>query len=448
MRTIHPIAFIAVALLAAACTGDTGTAPVSQTPVAAAAISPSLTLVCDPTFSQAKSDARAFFASGTDPIFSTLRDMQGFYKTGGASAATNSGFDALQQIAAARLTPRQGGAATSGDALTKDLLACMNVGPIPGGFDVTAALTTGIYEVRGVTSDGTGPALAQTMTNGVRSATAPVWGIESLASWGAKFSGAATRYLVYGATLPVSSFTADPAATNADNAAYSGFDISTIPAMPGLAFVNADGSAGQVRVGICIGATSNGTNNLLAHGGASGVTVLALDPPSFCSGVASAAPAGNLLATIARGALSLITPTPAYAFSIGGVGGLPSGLSPFGPISVLSDSVVLTFTQQPSDGMVSAAISPAVQVRATTPRGTPVGGVQVTLHVVGNNGINAAVSNDTAETTSDLPGSAGLATFPSLYVTKAGGYTIQATGSLGGKATASVTSILFNVKGQ
>ena len=154
------------------------------------------------------------------------------------------------------------------------------------------------------------------------------------------------------------------------------------------------------------------------------------------------------LTTIARGALSLLAPTPAYAFSIGGVGGLPSGLSPFGPVQVQADSIVLTFTQQPSNGTISAPIAPAVQVKATTSHGTPIGGVQITLHVVGNNGINAAVSTDTLEFTSDLPGAAGVATFTNLFVTKAGGYTIQATGSFSGSTTSSVNSILFNVKGQ
>lgn len=442
MRTIHRVAILATVLAAAACGGDSSTAPASQTPAASADLASSATLVCDPTFSQTKADARAFFASGSDPIFTTLRNMQSAYKTGGASAATDTGFNALQQIAAARLTSRQGGTAAAGNALTKDLLACMNVGPIPGTFDVTSALTSGIYEVRGGTSDGNGPALAQIAVAGQRSATTPVWGIETLGAWGATFAGNATRYLVYGAPLAVSSFTPDPAATDPSNAAYTGFDISTIPVMPGLALAN------QVRVGICINPTSGGSTNLLAHGGAAGTTVLQLSLPSFCSGVASAAPAGGFFATIAHGALSLLAPTPAYAFSIGGVGGLPSGLSPFGPVKVLADSVVLTFTQQPSNGTISAPISPAVQVTATTPRGTPIGGVQIRLQVIGNNGINAAVSNDTLETTSDLPGSAGVATFTNLFVTKAGGYTIQATGSLGGSATSSVTSVLFNVKGQ
>ncbi len=44
--------------------------------------------------------------------------------------------------------------------------------------------------------------------------------------------------------------------------------------------------------------------------------------------------------------------------------------------------------------------------------------------------------------------SAGIATFPKLRVTKAGGYTIQAVGSLSGNPTSAVVSNLFNVKGQ
>lgn len=440
-RLATRLAPLLAAATLAACAGDRATAP--PAPRADVQSGATLTLVCN--FNQTKSDARAFFSSGSDPVFSIIRDMQSLYGTGGAAAATPRGFDVLQQIAAARGTTRQGGTAANGNALTKDVLACMSVGPIPASFDVTAALGAGVYEVRGGTTDAVSPALAALAAAGQKSPASPEWGIESLSSWGARFNGVGTRFLVYGAPLAVSAFTSEPPALDANNAAATGFDISTIPVMPGLSFVNADGTPGQVRVGICIPQTTGTNPNRLLHAGATATSILDLSVPSFCSTLASASPSGvrGVFAALVRQAITFVLPTPAYAFSIGGVGSLPSGLSPFGPIQVSASSVGLTFTQQPSNGSISAPISPPVTLKATTSSGTPVGGVVVTLTVIGNNGINAAVTGNVA-TTNDL----GIATFANLMVTKAGGYTIQASGSIGGGSTGTATSLLFNVNGQ
>lgn len=452
MRTIRHLALTAASLAAVACAGDRSTAPESPSPAATAARAPravtmSGTLTCDPSFAQSTTDARAFFASASDPVFTTLRDMQHLYRNGGARAATDTGFDALEQIEAARLTSRQGGTADDGDALTKDLLACMRVGPIPSGFSVAAALGSGVYAVRGGSHDAANPALAWTSVAGQRTNPSPAWGIEPLVTWAGRFDRRQTRFLVYGAPLPVSSFANDPASTDPNDVAYTGFDISTIPAMPELALIHSDGSAAPVRVGICIDLTSEGKANLLVHGGSGGTNILQLSSPEFCSGFASASPARRgLLATFARGALALVTPAPAYALAIGGVGGLPSGLSPFGPVKVRPDSVVLTFTQQPSDGPAGAAISPPVQVKATTANGTPIGGVQITLHVISGNSTNAAVAMNSTAVTSDAPDASGIATFPKLSVTQPGSYTLLAVGSLAGHATSNVTSVMFTMR--
>jgi hypothetical protein len=118
-------------------------------------------------------------------------------------------------------------------------------------------------------------------------------------------------------------------------------------------------------------------------------------------------------------------------------------LSPFGPVQVDASTVQLTFTQQPSNGSISAPIAPPVAVKATTAAGSPIGGVEIVITVQGNNGINAFVT-DSSAVTDEL----GIATFPDLKVTKAGGYTVRAVGQIGGSATMSVISNLFNVKNQ
>jgi hypothetical protein len=436
--TIHRAMLVLAAFAAAACASDRSTAPPAAVP--GAAVQPAVALVCD--FTQTRADARAFFASSTDPVFTILRDMQDLYKTGGATAATSKGFDALQRIAAARGTSAQTGTAVVGGALTNDLLGCMNVGPVPGSFDPATALASGIYEVRGGVSDNTGPALAQIASAGSRSAASPLWGIEPVTAWGARFNNAITRFLVVG--VPLANNFGEPASVNG-NAAVTGFDISTIPTMPGLALVDGNGAPLYVRVGICIDPVTGSVQNRLLHQGVLGTTILQLDAPAFCGSVASnqATQSGGLLASLARGVLALVTPTPAYAFAIGGVGGIPSGLSPFGPVQVDASTVHLTFTQQPTDGSISAPISPPVAVKATTAAGSPLGGVEIVITVQGNNGINASVTDSSAVTDES-----GIATFPDLRVTKAGGYTIGAVGQIGGSATMSVVSNLFNVKNQ
>jgi hypothetical protein len=433
------VASLLAATTLAACASDRSTAPTNPPPAAAVSTAGTLTLTCDATFSTQKSDARAFFSSSQDPIFTILKTMASAYKTGGAAAATSSGFDALQRIAVARGTSAQGGPATAGRSLTEDVLACMSVGAIPSSFDanILTALSSGIYEVRGA-DPSAGAALAFATSPGQKTAASPEWGIESLGSWGAKFNGAATRFLVYGAPVPVNSFTSELASTDPNNVAFTGFDISTVPVMPGLVL------ADQIRVGICIDPATNSVPNRIIHGGAT-TTILPLDPPGFCSGnVASAVRSGSLLARIARGAFDLIAPKPAYAFTlIGGTGGLPSGLSPFGPVIVNAQNVSLTFVQQPSNGSISAPIAPPVTVQATTANGTPVGGVTITLTIYNNQGQPATATGNVATT-----GEFGVASFPNLTLTKAGGYIITASGSISGNATKTVNSVLFNVNGQ
>lgn len=445
-RSLQRIAPLAIVSLLAACTGEHGTSPVQ--PPRSDVLAGTLTLVCDPTFGAAKKDARAFFASSTDPVFTILRDMQSFYKTGGAVAATPKGYDALQRIAQARGTSAQAGTATDGDALTKDLLACMSVGPIPAGFSVVSALSAGIFEVRG-DAVNTGPGLAFAAAAGQKTPASPLWGVEAPSGWAATFNGGATRFLLYGAPRPVSGFTTEPPSVDQSNVAFTGFDISTIPVMPGLSLVGQGSSGTPLLAGICIdpGGGSSQPANRILHASTTSTTILALAVPAFCAGTTalrSAPTDDSWLLSLARRAAGWFAPRPLYAFR-GGVGGLTSGLSPFGPVAVQAQNVSLTFGQQPTDGKISAPISPPVTVRASTPAGTPVAGISVTLLIFGNNGqpatfvagTNVAVTND-----------AGLASFPALQLTKAGGYTLQATGSLAGTATQTVTSVLFNVQGQ
>lgn len=445
LRSSPRVAFVVIALALAACTRDHSAAPVEARATVAANWSPSGT--CD--FWATKADAHFYFASSWDPIFSIIYHMQSAYAAGGAPAATEKGFDALQRIADARGTSAQSGTAANGDALTKDLLACMSVGILPSGFSVVSALSSGVFEVRGASNGA--PALAYTASPAHKTAASPVWGVEAPWGWAATFHDAPTRFLVYGAPRPVSTFTNEhPSTDPTTNAALTGFDISTIPSMPGLSLVGNSPRLTQVLVGICIAPGAGGSQpiNRLLHGTSSN-SILALTTPGFCnSATASSQPTGAsaILALIRAGA-ALFTPRPleASALLIGGVGGLASGLSPFGPVVFGTDDVGLSYVQQPTDGRISAPISPAVTVRALTAAGTPIAGVEITLSIVRNHGKPAGIVDGTGVATTN---DSGIATFASLQLTKAGGYLLEASGSLGGGETKTVVSHLFNVKGK
>jgi len=122
----------------------------------------------------------------------------------------------------------------------------------------------------------------------------------------------------------------------------------------------------------------------------------------------------------------------------GGIG----GLSPIGPVDFNVSTVKLAFVIQPTDGVINKAIK-TFTVSATTANNTPLDGVQITLTVYNNQGTPVSVSGNVATTTAG-----GIATFDQFKVTKAGGYTITATGSISNGTTKSTNSVLFNVQGK
>ncbi len=148
-------------------------------------------------------------------------------------------------------------------------------------------------------------------------------------------------------------------------------------------------------------------------------------------------------------AATLFAPTPAFAQSLcdvdcsfGGVGGLGSEWSPFGSTLINIASVTLTYDQQPSGGFVNTNDTVKVHARTGT---NDLPGMTVTITITGNNGLPANVSGNVAVTDAN-----GVATFNNLQFTKAGGYTIQAVGTMGTDPTQTqaVISQLFNIKNQ
>jgi hypothetical protein len=133
------------------------------------------------------------------------------------------------------------------------------------------------------------------------------------------------------------------------------------------------------------------------------------------------------------------------------VGGAVSELSPSVVIDV--QSVRFTLVQPIAKGTISEALADAngtpVRIQVTTQNGTPLSGAVVTLAIDGNNGKPAHLrdgSSAPGATVTRTAAADGVATFDNVFLTKAGGYRLVASGGFDGIAAAQLVSNLFNMK--
>jgi hypothetical protein len=373
----------------------------------------SLARVVTPTcsFSTANNDARTYFASNKDTVFTLLSAMSTAYK-GGAAAATPAGWAVLSRLADAVGTTAAKGTPAQGNTFANDVLLCMSVATYTYPLDLSAALgTNGLFAVR----DASGNAAA--VSRGT-----PLYGAEpSSGPW-----PVASSTLFYGSPDTNPLF---------DNETPAGvvFDLKSLPS--GLTFTP------MLRVGVCSISDPN-ARILHDHAGSSPVILSPDAALSFCPTASNSTRSGNSLFAAAAGRLAAwLAPQPANAattmFKLGGGGtGLVAGLSDIGPVSFTS---VLTFTVKPKNTSVSKnpQFAPTVTVTDSTAKGHPIANVLITLSVTSNNG-SFNISGDTATTNAS-----GVATFPNLRIDKAGGYTMTATSEVGGSV-----STFFNINGQ
>ena len=385
--------------------------------------SPAISLPTDPTFakppappptcsfSTANNDARAYFTSNKDDVFALLDAMSTAYKNGGAAGATTAGFAVLARLGTAT-DLGDGvvkGTAGQGNTFANDVLLCMGAAPL----DLTGALgPTGLLAVRDGSSST--PITSRQLVSG-----APAYGAEpSSGNW--PLSGPT---LFYGVRLLASSLA---------NEAASGvlFDLKTYPS--DLTFVP------EIRTGVCFIDDVNA--RILHKHGANAVVLPPAGSLSFCPTASNTQSRTFPGYAFAARVASWLAPQPAYAAAMamplgGGGAGLVSGLSEIGPVTYTS---VVSFTQAPQNTSLSAnpQFVPVVTVLNVTSNGNPLKGAVITLTVVGNNG-SYNISNNVA-TTDD----AGVATFPTLRIDKAGGYTMTATSELGG-----IAQVAFNISG-
>ena len=446
MRTLSSItAAAALALTACAVdrTADFPSAPSAPSTVAAPAPTPT---TCD--VSRTKSDARAYFASSKDLIFTILGDMQTALRNGPSDAATSLAFDGLTRLSAVRSTAsgqKAGSTSAQGAAVALDLLLCMNnlaASNPPSLTSLTNALGAGgLFAVRGTTTDAKG-VFADFASYGITAGTPalPLWGTQPRSGETWATTARNGRFLLYGWTYDARVTQKTPISAALDTASYTAFELSVAPTDAFATVTTVATGAKYPIVGEC--GIEGGTLRVKHNGAEILGDQSSFDCTSTPRATASAARNTTLLASVGRAVGRLLLPTPAYAmFAVGGTAGLPDAFSPFSIADAGGASI--TFVTQPRDGIISQAINtgaPPVEIALTAKDGTPIVRVSVELQVANNSGSTVVATNYTATTDAT-----GHATFPQLTVNKAGGYTLSVNVADGITGVTQV-STLFNIK--
>lgn len=435
-------------LFTAACS-DTGvvasgaTAPSERSSVSSAA---AVSTACD--YDVMRTTALSYFTSGGDPVFTFINDMQSA-SAHGLQAATDASWQITRAVASGRLTSRVTSAA-AGKAFVSAVFNCTTLvgnSASPDTLQQKEAaeyadfisnaeliLQQGLFAVRD--GNSTVSAAALLSVNGTRTFAAPKWGVEAIGgAWPTAATGVA--YLVYGYPSLFSITDVTPAtAINTNNgvspSAYNAFTLGSLPtAQPKL----------PLRVGVCRPAAGSSTANRLLH-----FTSIQVNesPTQLCGAVNPTSldvPADySSLHGIGAYLAALVSPRLLYAQDVLSIGGHVSDWSPFTTATLTSGNLSITFATQPTNSNVRTSETIDVLVAL---KGLPVPGVAVKLNLFNNKGVPAGAGftpKDEVVTNSD-----GIARF-SVTFTKAGGYTIVATGVLSPVNITSPSSNLFNIK--
>ena len=350
----------------------------------------------------------------------------------GSALATQTGFSLISSVAALR-----GGtswtAAMAGPAatLTAQLFPCMNVQKTQPTTiaSITEALgAEGSYALRGGPDDPTGDVLSFDGKAGVK-APAP---------W-AEWLGARALFL----GSPISTFATEISGGSAYDWSMVHTGVGELVPAATVALC-ADNAPENVT----------GAQLRLQHlPKAVGGNILPTSNGDFLPGCTplAAVPSG-LGARLIHALASLVQPAPLHASVAfaGGIGGLKGSFSPFE--IVYGAQIQLSFVTQPANGTINTPIKGAgnseIRVRVVAAQGTPWEGILVHVDAVTNNGEGVFACGNDAETDA-----AGIAHFPNLTVSKAGGYYFVATTveastdpDVTAYSAASVSSNRFNLK--
>ena len=370
--------------------------------------------------------------SGTNPLVShyfgtgdakTARTLLSQISTAGAGSLTarDRGFDLIALIAANAQAGTGGDAASASD-LINAVTACMftNLAEFPENYpeDYTVAVTTaaaGGLGVRGGSADPASPVISRGSFSGV--------GPQLCGTWAAMLAGnpAPARLVLYGrpGSTPLS------------------YDWKVLPR--NVAF------SPPALVGVCVDPNTATTSMLQEeHVGLLTFAEAYFLDPTTCGSVS--ARTGFSYWTHQLAQVLLPRTLAASAATKVGVGGSTGGIgSEFSANDVPNVSVTFT-AQPPATVVVGQPFS--VQVRVTDPTtGVTVGGVQVSIIAVNNNGVPKELVGATPQTT----GNNGLATFSGLSFApgSTGGFRLVVGGGVLGRPSISVgqaTSTKVNSK--
>ena len=347
-----------------------------------------------------------------------------------SDAATNAGFDLFALIAG-----YGSGSPQDRSTFVNAIIPCQSVGSVSLPIDFTGAFgPNGAFEVRGSVDDK-----AAAVSHDI------LWGLEppiqtgtaTRHTWNEITGGIANkRFLAYGAPVTVPGFTNETLV----GTIFEWFTIPTLSFDPG------------VVVGTCIN-DGSGSEYLIQHNAvATGGEIVPSATPSFCPVVSSyEGNEGWSLTAVAHRFIDFFKPQPLLAAALGTrpPGGSIGSLSPSAAVN--PELIKLAFEGQVADGRTTPAIvtftgGKSVSVKVTPGGSTPLDGARVRLIATTNLGTTVVASGNTA-TTQD-----GIATFPNLTISKAGGYRLIATlDGFGQNSTAgykfnNVTSNGFNLK--
>lgn len=437
LRTSLTLSAVCVALNA--CSSDTASGPaVPRIPNGA---NPALSVSCD--FNSLKTKVRAYVASSTDPIYTTIRNLQKATQDGVAADVYTYGLDGLARLALVRSDPtlkKTGATAAAGAAAAIGFIACVDFGPLPDNVEsgVLAAFGSGgLFEVPGSTGPST-PVFGR--------GESPFWGAQPGevspgvdALWSAITS---KRFLLYGYKIAYGPGQGNDDPTAISNPNKNGFDYNTLPTIG-----TATGQIAGFNPALIIGVCSAGTATTRIKHVDEILTEKVIDcPPS--APVLASLPRQFDLGPLAlyRGAVEFFVPKPLHAATMFGVGSIGGAVSELSPTSAIQVAVKLAFTSQPTDGFINTTIpgtppSQFVEVTVTTLAGTPLNKARVEITVAGNNGNPVTAAGTVEETNSD-----GVAIFDLLSVSKAGGYTLRATANFDNLSGSPVISQLFNIQ--
>lgn len=362
-----------------------------------------------------------YFGSTDAKTARTLIDQIGSAGAGSVTARER-GFDLIALIAA-NAAAGTGGDASAASTLINKVTPCMfrDLAELPENFpeDYTVAVTTaaaGGLAVRGGTTDLTGPVLSRGGFSGV----APQPGV----TWATTLSGnaAPARLVLYGR----------PGSTQ------KSYDWKVLPR-------NAAFNP-PVIVGVCVDLDVAVTSMLHEeHVGVLAFAEATFLDPATCPTVSSRSGASYWTRQLAQ----VFLPRPLSASTVGvrgGVGGSTGGIgSEFSSNDI--PNVNVTFTIQPP-ATVTVGETFSVQVRATDPTtGANLGGAQLAIIAVNNNGTPKELIGATPQTTKND----GLATFSGLSFSPSstGGFRLVVGGGVLGRPSITVgqaTSTKVNAK--